>query len=545
MRTVPRGLGLSCIVLLAVEFAAVESFAQLPLRGRYFARRGAFRSVERVRWGNGLTANGIAVLQAGNAAFAPVASAGANQSHAAEPQATLDAWITRDALPFSLETSPDTAAAFDETVDQIVAALGDQVRLLGFGEAIHGGERLLTVRNRLFQRLVSRHGYTAIALETSFSRAWRINEYVAGRGLAKTYDDVLGAPGFSQGVGEVEANRELVEWMRRYNADAAHEVKLSFYGFDIPTGRTGIEGPGGVLPLPLDYLSTIDAAGGDPGAGDPSAGNARRQKIAALLAQIQDWENPLAWADSTKSPGRSAPAAALRLEIEDLITELRTRRPELEAKRGSEPYLDALQGALVARQVANFHAALARQTGEPPAGPRGIRDALMADNLLFTVKREAERGKVLAFAHNGHLQRGKSVWPCCGQSYGPGQQVFTWWPAGSQLRHELGRGYAVIGSAVGESEPNGIGRPEAGSLEARLTARAGQGLFIPTHEGRGLPTQEIAALPPRSGSQKNLTYTTLVPQSFTDFDFFCVIDSTPYTRGAPPLIDWNAPAPKK
>ena len=397
---------------------------------------------------------------------------------------------------------------------------------------MHGGENLLLVRNRLFKRLAIHHGYSAIAIESSCSRAWLVNEYVAGRGPARSYDDLLGGRGFGQGVGEAEANRELVEWIKRYNADADRKVKLSFYGFDIPTGATGIEGPGGVLQSSLGYLSSIDAV----------SGNAHQGKIEALLAQVKDWENPLAWADNAKSPGLSAPASALRLEIEDLITELRTRRPELVARQGSERYLDALQGAMVARQVANFHAALARRTGEPIAGPRGIRDALMADNLVYAVERERGRGKVMAFAHNGHLQRGKSVWPCCGQTYGPGQEVFTWWPAGSQLKERLGRGYAVIGSAVGESKENGIGRPEAGSLEARLTARGSTGLFIATHEGQGLPAKEVAALTLRSGSMKNMTYTSLIPQSFTDFDYLCVIDSTPYSRGAPPLQEWDVPA---
>jgi erythromycin esterase-like protein len=457
---------------------------------------------------------------------------GVSMSQAADGYPTLDDWIARDALPFSLEPSAESAKAFDETIDQIIASLGDQVQLLGFGESLHGGEQLLIIRNRLFQRLVTHHGYSAISIESSFRRAWLVNDYVAGRGPAKSYDDLLGGRGFSQGVGEVDANRELVEWMRQYSADAAHPVKLSFYAFDIPSGTTSVAGPGDVLPIPLDYLSSIDAA----------AGKRRRDEIDGLLAQIKTWEDPLAWVDPTKSPGLSPPAAALRIAIEDLITELRTRGPELIAKQGEEHYLDALHAAIVARQVANFHAALARRTGEPLDGPRGIRDALMADNLVYAVRRERGRGKVFAFAHNGHLQRGKSVWPCCGQSYGPGQEVFTWWPAGSQLRQRLGRGYAVIGSGVGESDDNGLGRPEVGSLEARLTARGGAALFIPTHEAQGLPGREIEALTLRSGSMKNLTYTSLIPQSFTDFDYLCVIDSTRYSRGAPPLYDWNAPA---
>jgi erythromycin esterase len=153
----------------------------------------------------------------------------------------------------------------------------------------------------------------------------------------------------------------------------------------------------------------------------------------------------------------------------------------------------------------------------------------MADNLAYIVARERGRGKVLAFAHNSHLQRGQAQMQA-------GTDVYTWWPAGSHLDAMLGPRYAVIGSAVGTSEANGIGQPEAGTLEARLTAVPGPARFIPTHKGRGLPTSEIAALPIRSRSMKNPTYTTaLNPQSLTDFDWLAVLDSTAYNRGGPPL----------
>lgn len=99
----------------------------------------------------------------------------------------------------------------------------------------------------------------------------------------------------------------------------------------------------------------------------------------------------------------------------------------------------------------------------------------------------------------------------------------------------LGQRYAVIGSAVGVSDANGIGQPEAGTLEARLIAVPGPGRFISTHKDRKLPAPAIAALPTRSGSMKNPTYFALTPQSLADFDWLAVLDSTAYSRGGPPL----------
>jgi len=191
-------------------------------------------------------------------------------THSAPIYATLDDWIAREAIPFSVD-SPETLNA---AVDRTIASLGDSVELLGFEEALHSGEDILILRNRLFERLVAAHGYSAIAIESDFPRAQVVNEYVAGRGPA-SYEAVQDA-GFGQGFGRLEANRELVEWMRRYNADPAHRVKLRFYGFDIPTGTTtGPASPGQVLAFVLDYLASIDSA----------RGQERYQRIQSLLGK--------------------------------------------------------------------------------------------------------------------------------------------------------------------------------------------------------------------------------------------------------------------
>src|SRR6266704_693359 len=373
-------------------------------------------------------------------AFTAKTTEGRPMTHAAGVYATLDDWIAHEAIPFSLDSRLD----FNAAVDTVIDSLGDSVELLGFGEALHGGEELLVLRNQLFQRLVEAYGYSAIAIESSFPRGPIINEYVLGRGPA-SYEAVQDT-GLSHGFGKFEANRELVEWMRQYNADPAHHRKLQFYGFDSPTDVTA-DSPRQTLYVALDYLSERDEA----------LGQEYRKRIDPLLGQDSAWENPATMLDPTQSIGRSPAATALRIETEELISELRVRRPELVAKSDENRYLEAVQYASVARQLLNYHAALAGKSSERIVELLGMRDALMADNLAYMVSRERGRGKVLAFAHNSHLQRGKAQWQL-------GTVVYTWWPAGSHLNEMLG--YAVIGSAVGVSDANGIGQPEAGTLEA-------------------------------------------------------------------------------
>jgi hypothetical protein len=153
---------------------------------------------------------------------------------------------------------------------------------------------------------------------------------------------------------------------------------------------------------------------------------------------------------------------------------------------------------------------------------------MMADNLEYIVTCERDRGKVLVFAHNSHLKLGKARWQL-------GPELLIWWPAGAHLNEIFGPSYAVIGSAVGVSDANGIGQPEAGTLEAQLTAVPGPVRFIPTRRSQGFPAEEIKELPTRSGSIKNPTYFSLTPQSLTDFDWLVILDSSAYARGGPLL----------
>ena len=420
--------------------------------------------------------------------------------------ATLDDWIAHEAIPFSLDSRPD----FNAAVDTVIGALGDSVALLGFGEALHGGKELLVLRNHLFQRLVEASGYSAIAIESSFPRGPIVNEYVLGRGPA-SYEAVQDA-GLSHGFGKFEANRELVEWMRHYNADPAHQRKLQFYGFDSPTEATSTDSPRQTLHFALDYLSSVDGG----------SSQEYRNRIDPLLGKDADWENPAAIFDPSKSIGQEAVAKALRIETEELIAELLVRRPELVAKSDKASYLEALQFAVEARQLLHYHATLAHTSEKRQERLLGIRAAMMAENLAYIVSREQGRGNVLVFAHNSHLKRGKVQWQW-------GNETVIWWPVGSHLHELFGRRYAVIGSAVGSSPANGIDQPEAGTLEARFTSAPGPVRFIPTHQGQGLPTEEMAALPIRSSSKKNRSYVEpLGAQSFTDFDWFAVLDTTTY-----------------
>jgi hypothetical protein len=207
-----------------------------------------------------------------------------------------------------------------------------------------------------------------------------------------------------------------------------------------------------------------------------------------------------------------------------LIADLTIYRPAWIAKSDKPRFQSALHYATMARQLLNYHAELAGQADDRFIRLLGIRDTIMADALLHIM--EQESGKVLAFAHNSHLKRGKAEWQL-------GEDHHVWWPAGAHLDALLGDQYVMIGTALGISEANGVAQPESGTLEAALTA-IGTDSLIPTHRGQMLPPSLIADLPIRSGSQRNRSYFELTHQSFTDYDWICTLGSTGLMRSESP-----------
>lgn len=415
---------------------------------------------------------------------------------------TLDHRIAHEAISFDLDSS-----GFGDAVDRWMATAGPEVEVLGIGEPMHLGEESLVLRNRLFRRLVERHGFSAIAIESSWPRGRIVDAFVQGR-RGGTVEEAM-AEGITHGMGTLTANRELVEWMKEWNASGKAAVR--FYGCDAPTEMSGCDSPRRALNRVLDFLGSVDAA---------SAG-ARRERIEALLGSDAAWENSAAMMDPSKGLGLSAEAHALRVETEELIAELEVRRPELVGAGGREEFAEALQFGRLARNMLAYHAGIARVSETRIADLLGLRDVMMADAVEYIAARERGRGRVLAFAHNSHLKKGRMRWEL---GWATGPRSVEWWPAGAHLRERMGARYAVIGVGVGRSEAFGLGAPEAGTIEARMLAAPGPWRIVPVG---GVSGEGIAA---RGKAAGNPTYFGFSGASVGEYDWVCVGDSCGRSR---------------
>ncbi len=324
--------------------------------------------------------------------------------------------------------------------------------LLAFGEPTHGESAFLQIRNEAFMSLAE-HGYRSIALESDRAAGLIADEFVQGF-AAVTLDRAL-ADGFSHGFGAAPANRDLLLRMREWNAGRPACERLTFHGFDAPLDIEHAPSPRRYLTRVCDFLGLDRSAEID----DLVKGEARWSDTAAI------WE-------AGRSIGRSADAQRLRVIADDLLTEL-----YLQAPRRTEGWRAAFVHATTAIAVLRYHAAAAAPLARDERFARlaGVRDALMAENLLAIRSAEAHRGPTLVFAHNTHLQRHPSTMTIAGRDV-------SWAGAGAILASLLNDRYAVIVGSLGASSALGIEAPAPSTYEGRLQQNAGLPRYVRASE---------------------------------------------------------------
>ena len=412
---------------------------------------------------------------------------------------------------FGVDGADDLGAA----LRHFLGSLGARPRLLGLGEPMHGEEDFPLLRNRMFRYLVEREGYLSVAIESDCLAALTVDAYVAGG--EGSLDEVM-ERGFSHGFGALGANRELVAWMREHNRDRPPADRLRFYGFDAPTELTGAASPRGALAALHGYLAAHLPADLLP---------CSLETIEGLVGDDGRWMDPAAAMDPSRSVGASREAGELRLLADDLDALLRSESPRLVAAAQEEDWWRACLHGRTAAGLLRYHAAMADGSGSRAAQISrlmGRRDTMMSENLQAIAAREARRGPTLVFAHNSHLQKGRSGWQL---PVGWGGGTVSWWSAGAIAGAQMGDRYAFLASALGSAAEQGLGVPGPDTLEGALYAVAeGRCIFdskrlAETIRGRS------PNLTPRTDASTNHGYFALNPDRLDGTDGVVFVKDIP------------------
>ena len=329
-----------------------------------------------------------------------------------------------------------------------VADVIGKARMVSLGEPAHGAHEPLAFRNRLFRYLVEQHGFTALALESGFNEARVVNDFVLGG--AGDPEEIARA-GLTWGFGGFAENVELLRWMRAYNADSARRRKVTFYGIDLSGGdnKGGFAKSGVALDDALSYLAR----------GDAKLAARARDAVGPFMDRFTLDKYPTLSAGERKD---------LLAGIENVAALLDTERRRLIAGSSEEEYEWVVRSVVVAKQLETL---FRLSPAEVPDGgvvaefqqAAAARDAAMADNALWALRREGPAGRVLVFAHNAHIMNA----PLRGGIWG----VYSQAPPvmGQHLRAALGKELLIIGTS---SSSSGRGLPptpaQATTIDAAL-----------------------------------------------------------------------------
>jgi erythromycin esterase len=331
------------------------------------------------------------------------------------------------------------SAKGDADLQSLKKVIG-KARVVALGEPAHGFHEPLAFRNRLFRFLAENCGFTAFALEGGLAESRLAADFVAGGpGTAKEAAAKLSIAGPSP------ENIELLEWMRKYNTDPAHQQKLKFYGMDMQL----IGFPGDTIPShvaldeALSYLEKVDS-----------------KEAAKVTAAVAPYINRLSVA---KYPRLSLDEHnTLSAIFDNLISLFIRERINFIRHSSEESYEWAYRNVLVAEQTNSMvKVTPPDQPGKiPPEAWRAVnaRDSAMADNVMWILHHRADGGKVFVFAHNSHVKNEVTlggVWDAFAQ---PPNSM------GKYLRSMLGNDLFIIGSSCSPSSKTA----QPGSLDKAL-----------------------------------------------------------------------------
>lgn len=248
-------------------------------------------------------------------------------------------------------------------------------RIVSLGEATHGTREFFQLKHRMLEFLVTEMGFNLFGIEATMPEAFDINEYVlTGKG-----DPAKALSGLYFWTWDTEEVLEMIEWMRRYNANPQNTKKVKFYGFDMQT-------PTRATKVALEYLDIVDKA--------------QALKLEKHLNFLANPFTEIRYSALSKEEKLNVEKA-----LADLITLLETNKSTYIKSSSENEWLKVRQHA----QVATQYVALAHDSGLESFN---VRDRSMAENVKWILEHEGADSKIVLWAHNSHVatRSGQLTW---------------------------------------------------------------------------------------------------------------------------------------
>ena len=386
-----------------------------------------------------------------------LARVAASVALAATPLAAQSTRSDSSVTDWAKENAIHVRGVDEPYVDSSFRFLGSMVgsaRILALGELIHRGHEPLEFRNEVIRHAVTHLGFTAVALESGFTEAAAVDSFV--HGAAGRVDSVLRL-GLNWNFGTLPENRELMLWLRAYNAHAAQKVRV--YGFDLTGGD-----PANRADLYLNASKAITAALDYLNAVAPSAGAAFTSQLEPLIPRFA----PLRYDEYSAAERRR-----LGRVLDSLDRALITDSARYTRATSRRAYARAERNAWTARRL-NELLAMGNSQEPDAARPRNIfRDSLMAENVRWILGQEGDRGRVIVWAHNAHIINAPTFVWVPGPHGQPTPVGPSYRMAGQYLRAWYGAREVIMLSTTSKTVGFGASPSESTSFDAALAPVGG------------------------------------------------------------------------
>ena len=279
------------------------------------------------------------------------------------PDAPVAGLIARAARPLPAIDEEAFAAAFDGYADADVVLIGD---------GTHGTSEFYRARAAITRRLISRHGFGAVAIEADWPDAAAVDRYAQGDAAVDATQ-----PPFQRFPEWMWRNQEMaafVAWLRDYNAAHAAEQRAHLYGLDIYSLDASIAAV-------LAYLDRLD----------PDAAALARARYGCLAPWLA---HPAHYGGAVLRGTYRQCEQAVVAQCRDLLERRLSHAAELDAD-----FFDATENARVVAAAEKYYRAVYLGS----ADSWNLRDTHMADTLDRLLRAHGRPRKVVAWAHNSHV----------------------------------------------------------------------------------------------------------------------------------------------
>ena len=261
----------------------------------------------------------------------------------------------------------------DANLDPLLARIGD-ARVVLLGEASHGTSEFYRMRARITRELITRAGFSLVAVEADWPDARWVDAYV--RHATEPPSKELPFKRFPRWMWRNREVAEFLDWLRQHNGTLAErDRRVGFYGLDLYSLYASIESV-------LHYLDRTD----------PAAARLARERYGCLTP----------WAEEPAAYGRAAITDAERsceFEVVRTLQDLLSRRLDYARHGDGDRFLDAVQNARLVANAERYYRVMYYGSTES----WNLRDQHMFDTLETLLATGGPAARAVVWEHNSHI----------------------------------------------------------------------------------------------------------------------------------------------